>query len=385
MAINPFWMNAFGNNAATASGPMGVMAPEPTTGNGLFGANPEQRDMLLTLGMNLLAGSGYSPQKRSTGEILGSAMLAAQQSQAATRDRMMKQKLQEAQLAQLEREANQPVAVGQGTTLIDPNTREVVFQGEAQQPASVKEYEFARQNGYKGTFQDWSTIGASAATLPANVREWQFFSKLPKDQQEKYMEMKRASDITNIANVPTRVSPTGAQTPLSTLEAETDAARRVKEAEAAGAAVGKGSGEVAAGILKKGSDAKAVEGLLEGADALIDVATGSTAGALRDKTAAIFGYAPTSAQAIAELRVLQGNLMLQQPRMEGPQGVLDVKLYEQMAGQIGDPSVPAAQKKAALRTIRKLQEKYVERAERAAPSGGNKRIRVDAQGNVIGN
>ena len=243
MAINPFWMNAFGQNVANAgSGPVprGVMAAEPTTGNGLFGANPEQRDMLLTLGMNLLAGSGYSPQKRTTGEILGSAMLAAQQSQAATRDRMMKQRLQEAQLAQMEREASQPVAVGQGTTLIDPNTREVVYQGETQQPASVKEFEYAKQNGYKGTFQEWSTISAQSE-LPSSVREWKFFSGLPKDQQNQYLQMKRSSQVETIAGVPTQITG-GNVEPLSTLEQEAGAASTL----AGAAAAGKESGTTAA-------------------------------------------------------------------------------------------------------------------------------------------
>jgi hypothetical protein len=44
--------------------------------------------------------------------------------------------------------------------------------------------------------------------------------------------------------------------------------------------------------------------------------------------------------------------------MSGPQSDKDVLLYKQMAGQIGDPTLPAAQKKAAMDTILKLNSQY---------------------------
>ena len=43
--------------------------------------------------------------------------------------------------------------------------------------------------------------------------------------------------------------------------------------------------------------------------------------------------------------------------MSGPQSDKDVLLYKQMAGQIGDPTIPAATKKAALSTIREIQNR----------------------------
>lgn len=50
--------------------------------------------------------------------------------------------------------------------------------------------------------------------------------------------------------------------------------------------------------------------------------------------------------------------MMAQPRMEGPQSDKDVALYKQMAGQIGDATVPAEQKKAALEVVKKLHQRY---------------------------
>ena len=80
----------------------------------------------------------------------------------------------------------------------------------------------------------------------------------------------------------------------------------------------------------------------------------------------------------------QAAIMLRQPRMEGPQSDRDVQLYREAAGQIGDPSVPRETKKAALQTIRRLQAIYKNNPTGGVkPSEGRKRVRVDAQGNVI--
>lgn len=117
---------------------------------------------------------------------------------------------------------------------------------------------------------------------------------------------------------------------------------------------------------KKAASAGTVLGMLDLADPLIDAATGSLVGAGRDALAQAFGAAPEGAQAIAQLRVLQAALMTNMPRMEGPQSDADVKLYREAAGQIGDPTVPGQIKKAAVRTIRQLQQQYAARAPAAA-------------------
>ncbi|MCZ2920747.1 hypothetical protein NYY59_19155, partial [Acinetobacter baumannii] len=45
----------------------------------------------------------------------------------------------------------------------------------------------------------------------------------------------------------------------------------------------------------------------------------------------------------------------------------DVLLYREMAGQIGDPTIPVAQRRAALQTVRDLQRKYLGQ-DTAAPA-----------------
>lgn len=110
--------------------------------------------------------------------------------------------------------------------------------------------------------------------------------------------------------------------------------------------------------VKNQSAARRVMPLLDEAESVIKRATGSYVGAGVDLAARAVGASTPGAQAVAQLKVLEGNLMMAQPRMEGPQSNVDVLLYREMAGQIGDPTVPVAQKQAALKTIRALTEKY---------------------------
>jgi len=123
------------------------------------------------------------------------------------------------------------------------------------------------------------------------------------------------------------------------------------------------TGEIVAEVegqtnIKKPAQAKTVLGILDEADNEIDKATGSLAGAGRDIAVGAFGGTTPGAESIAGLKVLQAQLMTSQPRMEGPQSDRDVQLYREMAGQIGDPTVPSALKKRAVKTIRRINEKY---------------------------
>lgn len=99
--------------------------------------------------------------------------------------------------------------------------------------------------------------------------------------------------------------------------------------------------------------------VMEQARPIIEQATGSYAGAGVDLLAKVGGKSTDGAIAISKLKALEGALMMAQPRMEGPQSDKDVLLYRQMAGQIGDPTVPKAQKLAALDAIKTLHETYL--------------------------
>jgi len=122
-------------------------------------------------------------------------------------------------------------------------------------------------------------------------------------------------------------------------------------------------------VTKREASAKNLIPLIKQADKLIDGATGSYLGAGADQGARILGVATSGAQNIAQLRVLEGNIMMAQPRMEGPQSNMDVELYRQMAAQVGDPTVPTSTKRAALSTLKSLYAKYDQDAPAPAGSG----------------
>ena len=60
----------------------------------------------------------------------------------------------------------------------------------------------------------------------------------------------------------------------------------------------------------------------------------------------------------AKLKALEGALISKMPKMSGPQSDKDVLLYKQMAGQIGDSTIPAPTKRAAIETIKDIQKRY---------------------------
>lgn len=248
--------------------------------------------------------------------------------------------------------------------------------GSDSNPSSVKEYEYAKANGFDGSFQDWIAAGGQSSR-PSAITVYEYFSKLPPEQQKQMLETMRTPVVRDVGGVPTIVEGRGNLKPLSTLETEASAAGRLAE----GKAVGQATGEAKGGLAKKGVSAQSNLDTLDIAEPLIDIATGSVTGATADKVASWFGGALDGAKATAQLKILQANLMTNMPRMEGPQSDRDVQLYREAAGQLGDPTVPREIKKASIKTIRDIQSKYAERGTSglpALPKGGPARINSDA-------
>lgn len=94
------------------------------------------------------------------------------------------------------------------------------------------------------------------------------------------------------------------------------------------------------------------------ADQLLNNATGSVLGAGFDAAARAFGMSTPGGDAAAQLKVLQGMLVSKMPKMSGPQSDKDVQLYREMAGQIGDATLPISTRRAALDQIYALNAKY---------------------------
>jgi hypothetical protein len=97
-----------------------------------------------------------------------------------------------------------------------------------QDPAIVSEFNFAQQNGYKGSFTDYmKEYHARQANVSTNVQNADYYEGLTPEQRQRYVEANRTVPIETIGQVPTRVLAGGALQPLSTLPGESSAAATV--------------------------------------------------------------------------------------------------------------------------------------------------------------
>lgn len=117
-------------------------------------------------------------------------------------------------------------------------------------------------------------------------------------------------------------------------------------------------------------DATEALNLIGQARKLLPQATGSYGGWLVDQGARVVGSATTGAKATAQLQAIEGALVSKMPKMSGPQSDKDVALYKQMAGVVGDPTVPVEQREAALDTIAEIQTRYAGQTGGATGSFG---------------
>jgi hypothetical protein len=119
---------------------------------------------------------------------------------------------------------------------------------------------------------------------------------------------------------------------------------------------------------QRATEAKEALALIQQAEDIIPKATGSYAGRGIDLAARAFGKTNEGANNAARLQALEGALVAKMPKMSGPQSDKDVMLYRQMAGQIGDPTLPAEAKMAALQTIKEIQQRYAGDAPMPSPA-----------------
>jgi uncharacterized protein (UPF0147 family) len=117
------------------------------------------------------------------------------------------------------------------------------------------------------------------------------------------------------------------------------------------------------------AEAKESISLINQAEKLLDKATASLTGTGVDVLAGAVGVSTEGAKAAAQLKAIQGALVAKMPKMSGPQSDKDVLLYREMAGQIGDSTLPVDTRKAALETIRQIQERYAK-----VPEGSSKPV-----------
>lgn len=126
------------------------------------------------------------------------------------------------------------------------------------------------------------------------------------------------------------------------------------------------SGPVAEAAVKNQKNMQKLGPLIDQARAILPNATASGIGAMRDDANRFFGRTTPSAQSAAKLGAIGGNMLMMMPRMEGPQSDRDVENYKLMVGKIGDPSIPAEERSAALDALQEIVGRYAGQPQQPA-------------------
>lgn len=191
-------------------GPMQGMFPNY---GGLLGQDDQaflRNQGLLGMAGNLLAASGPSPTRTSFVQALGQGLQGMQQSQSQAMQGLLNQKLLGAKLQEAEadkkREAGLQGLVGRPGGLLpnDAQGDEMIQQpGTGLLGGQISPQQFYA--GVAGLGGDYGKQGLKAMLphpdgTPSNVREWQYFNSLPKDQQEQFLRMKRADKFLDVGS-----------------------------------------------------------------------------------------------------------------------------------------------------------------------------------------
>lgn len=105
-------------------------------------------------------------------------------------------------------------------------------------------------------------------------------------------------------------------------------------------------------------DANDALALINQARTILPNATGSYAGATWNQLNRVFGYATEGDKASAQLKAIGGMLTSKMPKMSGPQSDKDVALYREMAGRVGDETLPIELRQSALDAVEQIQQRY---------------------------
>lgn len=131
-----------------------------------------------------------------------------------------------------------------------------------------------------------------------------------------------------------------------------------------------GGNPMAAKPDARANKANDIINLANEAGGILKDASSGLIGGLKTTGAEALGMSTDSSKADARLKVISGQLVMNMPRMEGPQSDADRLLYQQMAGDIANPKVPRETRAAALQTIIGLQQKYAPTSQATAPNAG---------------
>lgn len=147
-----------------AGGLGGLLGGSSANYGGLLSPDMQQRQRQAMLAA-ILQSAGRSDRRVSPGEILGNALQAGQ----ASDQQDLQNQLLQAQIGAIKAKPSQ------------------------NNPSTVAEYEYAKAQGYKGSFEDWRNA-QNATAVPSAQREYEFYSKLSPEEQRKFLEVKRTQN-----------------------------------------------------------------------------------------------------------------------------------------------------------------------------------------------
>ena len=243
--------------------------------------------------------------------------------------------------------------------------------------SEMKNWEFAMNMPEPQRSQFFAQM--KSGNLPSSIQEWIAYNEMPPDKQKAYLEMKRNPQIMNLGGYQAVRSPGGGigESYAVTPKPEDMPGFRREQTQAQEEA--KASVERAKDAADKTRNADSLINYIGEAENILNEgnATGSVVGSAVAAGKKAFGVSDASTQANKRLENIGAWMTANVPRMQGPQSDADRVYYQQMAGQVGDKTVPVKDRLAALKQLRVLQEKYKNIQGFNPPSNGT------PQGNVM--
>lgn len=239
-----------------------------------------------------------------------------------------------------------PVTVSEGQTLVDPRTGRPIFSA-GQKPMAVSEGQvlFDPAAG-RPIYSAPKTNSPDALLAAETARRGQDFNMLQSAGEVTYQTDPATGQLVAL---PKQMGPGGQIAPRP-LSAGASGTKDAKEALALA--------DQAETLLKQPYKQDWWQAALPGKLRIDNAATGSSFGTMYDMAAASVGRTTQGAQVAAQLKAVSGMLVSKMPKMSGPQSDKDVQLYREMAGTIGDSTVPIETRLAALQTVREIQQRY---------------------------
>ena len=124
------------------------------------------------------------------------------------------------------------------------------------------------------------------------------------------------------------------------------------------------------GAGRKPVDPKKVNQILDEIEKVIPQTSGGAVGGALNWVKGQANISDETTRANTKIAAAGASLMMNMPRMEGPQSDKDVALYREQIGKLNSPTTPIGDKKAAVQIIRALNQQYAAQNQAGASSGG---------------